>query len=926
MRPLDDVTLRLGGHDLRVLELSPRRLVAELPEGLAGPWPHAVLEAAGTRTELTGLAAGERCGTGHVVRVLDPGAQARLWALADRLRTRPPAGDEPPHPGVVPERGHYTEAARLARLQWLRDHSGAPLQALGQTRLDPRTLTGNVENLVGAVEVPVGLAGPLLFDGEHARGHVVAPLATTEGALVASVSRGATAITRSGGVQTRVLHQQMVRAPVFELADVRQAGRFVRWLDDHLDEIRAEVGLVSRHARLLRLEPWEAGRLVHVRFCYATGDAAGQNMTTACTWRACQWIVDAVANVPGIDLVYSAIEGNASGDKKVTAANHLGGRGTRVTAECWIDAATLEDVLKTTPEGMLHGHAIGTSGGLQSGIHGYSINASNLVAALFLATGQDVACVHESGAGIFSLDADAGGVRASMVLPSLVLGTVGGGTALPAQHDALAAMGCAGAGRLEKLAEIVCGFALALDLSTQAAVVGGQFADAHERLGRSRPVRWLRARDLGPALLAPMLAESLGVPGLRVTEVAFPEVEMGTSILSELTARGLSGEKLVGLVPLRLRWSGDGRSGALDVVVKAKPLDSEVILEANKVASLCGGELARQYARFRDRTGFKDTHTRELAVYRTREPALRAVLPRTFGVHEDRVREAFLVVMERLDDSAVVLRDTADDPSGWTPDLVDGALRGIAPVHARWLGREQELLGEGWLGRVTTAADVAAMRELWLALAEHNAAAFPEWIDAFTLVRLRDAVAGLERWWREIESLPRTLVHGDFNPRNIALRRDDHRLVAYDWELATLHLPQRDLAELLAFVLPPDVDAARVDRHVEAHRRAVEEAAGEPLDPAVWRRGYELALRDFVLTRLQLYLMGHVQREYRFLERVVATAKRLLDVEAERDALAGGEVLEDAVEGLVDGQAGAVDPVDGDGGGQGVERARVDSP
>jgi NADP-dependent 3-hydroxy-3-methylglutaryl-CoA reductase len=440
-------------------------------------------------------------------------------------------------PGVVPERGHYTESARQARLVWLREHSGAALEALGQTSLDARTLTGNVENLVGTVEVPVGLAGPLLFDGEHARGHVVAPLATTEGALVASVSRGATAITRSGGVQTRVLHQQMVRAPIFELGDVQEAGRFVRWLEDHLEAIRGQVAMVSNHARLLRVEPWQAGRRVHVRFCYATGDAAGQNMTTACTWRACQWINDAVTRVPGIDLAFSAIEGNASGDKKVTSANHLGGRGTRVTAECWIDPATMEEVLKTTPERMMHGHAIGTSGGLQSGILGYSINASNLIAAMFLATGQDVACVHESGAAMFSLEAAGDGIRASMLLPSSSVGpSAAAPRCRPSTTRSRRWLRRPGAGEAR-------GDRVRLRARARPVDAGGgegrPVADAHERLGRNRPVRWLRAEDWTASCSGRCSAS-------RSRRFEPVDVELGVEHPLEQTARGLGGQKLVG--------------------------------------------------------------------------------------------------------------------------------------------------------------------------------------------------------------------------------------------------------------------------------------------------------------------------------------------------------------------------------------------
>jgi hydroxymethylglutaryl-CoA reductase (NADPH) len=244
--------------------------------------------------------------------------------------------------------------------------------------------------------------------------------------------------------------------------------------------------------------------------------------------------------------------------------------------------------------------------------------------------------------------------------------------------------------------------------------------------------------------------------------------------------------------------------------------------------------------------------------------------------------------MERLE-SGVILKDSADEPGEWAPEFVDAALRGIADVHAVWLGREEELLGEGWLGRVLGAGKMAEMRELWYRLAEHNAHEHPQWIDEFSLLRINDAIARIDDWWREIEAMPRTLVHNDFNPRNLALRAHDRRLVAYDWELATLHLPQRDLAELLAFVLPPDVDEATVEHHVEVHRHALEAASGMKLDRAGWRRGYRLALRDFLITRMQMYLMGHSQREYAFLPRVVETVKRLVDIEAEGDALKGAD-------------------------------------
>ena len=895
VRPALPLDLTLHGPDGEargsVLEVSPQSLLVATGDGLAddlGPrhWDSGVLETGAGSVRLAELSV--RTGRGAdelVIEVHDRDSQARLWDVCDVLRApdRPPAAAMSDHPGPVPAKGHYTEDARQQRLEWFRRHSGAPLASLETSPLDARKLTRNIENFVGAVELPVGLAGPLLFDGEHARGYVVAPLATTEGTLVASTSRGATAITRSGGVRTAVVSQRMSRAPLFEFAEMHSARRFARWVADHMSDIRDEIRLVSSHARLVDVEPWHAGSFVYLRFVYETGDAAGQNMTTACTWRACQWINREATRVPGLRIVYSGIEANASGDKKATYLNYLGGRGSRAIAEAVIDRETLRDVLKTTPEAMEHGHHIGVLGAVQTGMFGYSINVANVIAAIFVATGQDVACVHESGAGIFSLEAVDDGLRATMVLPNLVVGTVGGGTSLGTQNELLATLDCAGEDRAKRFAEIVCGFALALDLSTQAAVVGGQFADAHERLGRARRVRWLHLDDLVPEFFQPMLAEALAAPDLQVSEVVPVDTEMGSSIITELTARGV-GPKLVGLYPLRLAYECAGEAGYVDVVAKVKPLDEEVILEGNKVASVGGGPLARAYSAWRDWTGFKDTHTRELAIYRCPEPRLQRVLPRVYGVHEDPDREAYVIVMERLDRD-VILKDSADDPSGWTSEFVDAALRGIADVHAIWLGREQELIDEGWLGRFLDARKMTEMRDLWYALAEHNAREYPHWIDEFSLLRINDAIARIDRWWGEIEELPRTLVHNDFNPRNIALRADGRQLVAYDWELATLHLPQRDLAELLAFVLPPDVDEATVEHHVEVHRHALAAASGMALDRDRWRRGYRLALRDFALTRVQMYLMGHAQREYAFLPRLVATTKRLVDIEAEGDAL-----------------------------------------
>jgi hypothetical protein len=388
--------------------------------------------------------------------------------------------------------------------------------------------------------------------------------------------------------------------------------------------------------------------------------------------------------------------------------------------------------------------------------------------------------------------------------------------------------------------------------------------------------RLFSADDLVPAFFQPMLAEALGDPRLEVEEVVRLEPSAGSSIVSELVSGGPK-QKLVGLVPLRL-WLGGENPGALDVVVKAKPLDEEVAVAMGAIASLGGERLVETFLRWGDWIGFKGAQGRELALYRSAPPGIRRVMPRIYGVHEDSRREAYLVIMERLDEQ-VVLKDTADDVTGWTREHVDAALTGIAGAHAEWLGREDELLAQPWLAPVPDVWRLGEMREFWFAVAEHNAAAHPGWIDPVTLRAILDAVADFPEWWAELEDMPRTLVHNDFNPRNIALRKDDLSLVAYDWELATLHVPQRDLAELLAFTLPPDVDAARVEHHLEVHRGALERASGIELDPERWRRGYRLALRDFAITRGGLYLVARTEQSQAFLERGVPTVKRLIEIE-----------------------------------------------
>jgi hydroxymethylglutaryl-CoA reductase (NADPH) len=211
---------------------------------------------------------------------------------------------------------------------------------------------------------------------------------------------------------------------------------------------------------------------------------------------------------------------------------------------------------------------------------------------------------------------------------------------------------------------------------------------------------------------------------------------------------------------------------------------------------------------------------------------------------------------------------------------VEAALRGIAEVHAVWFGREVELSVQPWLGPTLSAQDMADMKDLWNCLADYSARFFTAWVGADLRPLQRDLIAGVSQWWPCLEVMPRTLIHNDFNPRNVALRRTagELRLCAYDWELATLGVPQHDLAEFLCFVLPSGFSRADVLAHLEEHRRALERATGRGMDAASWQLGFALSLADLMVNRLPMYCLVHTFRRQPFLERVVRTWRRLYEI------------------------------------------------
>lgn len=195
--------------------------------------------------------------------------------------------------------------------------------------------------------IALGLVGPLLIEGNHVAGYIVCPFATTEGALIASASRGAALVTRSGGVRTTIIKQGMVRAPCFYLHSAKDAERLYQWVLDHYNNIAEQVKMYSQHANLMGIEARRLGRSIVVLFKYTTGEAAGQNMTTSSTSHACNWILKTLKEeMPNLFIKKFDICTNLEGDKKMAFRNLTNTRGIHAIAEAWIPESVISDTLK----------------------------------------------------------------------------------------------------------------------------------------------------------------------------------------------------------------------------------------------------------------------------------------------------------------------------------------------------------------------------------------------------------------------------------------------------------------------------------------------------------------------------------------------------------------------------------------------------
>jgi hydroxymethylglutaryl-CoA reductase (NADPH) len=467
--PLDRVTLTFPGGSLRASEVSKDRAV-EFPLG----------ESVEVMARREALAEGKYpiridCETdsfGKLNIKVEDGIGKRVERVAVPYDKIDNTGEE-----IIRKRQRFAE-----------EFSGIQLRHVTQYSFDPKILDGNIENFAGVAQVPIGLAGPLQIHGEHAQGDFVIPLATTEGTLVASYNRGIKVLNLSGGVQATVVDDCMQRAPVFVFESALEARHFRDWVDESLEGIRDAAESTSSVAKLRYIDTYLSNKFAYLRFNYSTGDAAGQNMVGRATFAACSWIMD---RVPGILHFY--LESNLATDKKASQVNVMRTRGKRVTAEATIPREVLEQHMRVDPE-TLHYHSnIANVGAFLSGANNNGAHSPNGITAMFIATGQDVANVSESSAGIVYTevtradeDHPGGDLYISITIPSLIVATYGGGTGLATQRECLELLGCRGRGKVRKFAEIVAAVALAGEISLASAISSMDWVSSHEKYGRNR--------------------------------------------------------------------------------------------------------------------------------------------------------------------------------------------------------------------------------------------------------------------------------------------------------------------------------------------------------------------------------------------------------------------------------------------------------
>lgn len=758
---------------------------------------------------------------------------------------------------IVPGRGITSTSATRLRLDYIESlHLEA--EKIADTTLDPLDVVNNIESFIGSVEVPLGLVGPLLFRENGSAELVYTAAGTLEGALIYSMNRGAKLLSRSGGVSAEVLYQRMLRAPMLVFNTPREARLFEDFFYPLETSFMEAAESWSNHAKVLSCQLLTDENCVHLKVYYATGDASGQNMTTTCTWHALTDLMRKFRQMHPEVQVEFVIEGNAASDKKVSLDSIQMGRGIKVVASANIPEQLIHEVLRTTSEKFLTFFDPARRFAEKQGMIGFNINVTNAIASIFVATGQDLASIHESGTGFLDIQPSSTGLACTLTLTNLVVGTIGGGTHLPKQQEVLHLMGCSGQGKVERFAKLIASFALGLELSTFAAIVSGEFAKSHEKLGRNRPVKWLVKADIDRALIQQGMSGKF--PELQIDSISlFQSQELDIGILTNLTQR--ISNKLIGFIPVRLTYQIDYQ-GPVEVIIRSKALDTDLIKGLHLLASSIDTELADLIFSSKDALEYRNSHLKDIQLNQYLDSIKYPYFPAFYGSVRDEHREIYLIFQEFLNKQDFRLRNTENQPEVWTAEEIKLCIKAITVFHQQ---ADPEQLSavksfQPWKAK-------SLYIKLLQILIQEKKTDFPPDV----LHYLLDVLDSLEDNSKEIQ-VSKTLIHHDFNPRNLMFRRSGEPVI-YDWELAVIDFPQRDIVELLSFVLKPDFRPEELNRFLAYHHSFYPVYSIEE-----WRKACLYSMQVYLITRISFYEVSAILANYDFSARVLQTSLKMLDL------------------------------------------------
>jgi len=761
----------------------------------------------------------------------------------------------------APGRGLMNQTAFELRMNYLETLSKNISKDIKSESIGLGQIQNNIESFIGTVEIPLGLVGPLLFIDKNKKPEWVhSAIATTEGALVASMNRGIKAMSECGGFEAHIVHQKMVRTPMYTFKRLSESIAFDEWIKRNFKKIKAKAQMHSNHAELLEIGSVIIGKIVHLKFVYTTSDASGQNMTTSCTWNACLWIEENFELETNIEILNFVIEGNGASDKKVSFYAIQNGRGCHVISECFLTNEVIEKTLRTNANDMFSSYNHSLSISRLDGMVGHNVNVANAIAGIFASTGQDLACIHESSIGTLQIEQTKEGLYLSLVLPNLVVGTIGGGTHLPVPSRILELMDCNGAGKVERFAKLIAGFALSIEISTLAAIVSGQFARAHQKLGRNKPIKWLLTSEIDMNFVK----ENIPYLNDTIERISFDnEIHLDNGILTDLTKKIT--KKVIGFILADI-YSTNGQRYPL--LLKSKALGKEVLDGLHFMASNVSVDLADILAKHYNALEYKDNHIKELAVYEALQNIGFPYMPRLYGTLKDRDREIYLILMERLDSRDMLLMNSETTPEKWTIPLIKKTLDSIHIVHVNFQYDKDKL----------EAIEVFAIQKalnLYSAFVGLNRKDY-DYLNADC--RFDELTEFIEDWSKNgyKPKSKMSLIHNDFNPRNIAIRANGDPCI-YDWELSTYGIPHRDIFELLAFTLTPDFECSDLVDLLKYHFNLVKSINNEDYSWPDYLHDFKLGGQAFIISRVNFYLTGSILMNYPFIESVFTTSFNMLD-------------------------------------------------